>query len=101
MPLRLSRRETTPASGSTNAQTTAKEPENGGEGAIELATVFEADNVSVELAAPVPGITVAGEKLQLIPLGRPMHARAIALLNAPFSAAILMLYVADAPRFTA
>jgi hypothetical protein len=89
--LRLCPHKKAPASGNTHAQTIANSPENGDAVDAALATEAVVAKLRVALAVPVPGITLAGEKLQLIPAARPEQARATALSNDPFCAATLML----------
>jgi hypothetical protein len=47
--------------------------------------------VSVELAAELPGVTVAGEKLTVAPGGAPLAANVTTPVNAPFCGVIAMV----------
>ena len=45
--------------------------------------------VSVEAADVLPGVTLAGEKLAVAPVGSPLAVNVTALANVPFCAATL------------
>jgi hypothetical protein len=51
--------------------------------------------VRVEVAFPVPGVMLLGEKEQLNVLGRPLHESAIGLLDIPDSMAAVTVTLPD------
>src|SRR5258708_5296137 len=62
------------------------------------AKLLETVTVSVELAALPFGVTDAGEKVPVTPVGSPEIERLIALGNEPFTGASAMVYWPEAPR---
>ena len=99
IPLRFPSAITIPANGNSSVQTIANIVVLT-LGVTEFATEAGVEIVSVALAAVDPGVIEAGEKLHVAPPGSPEHESTTASLNAPFSGATLMLYVAASPCFT-
>jgi hypothetical protein len=56
-----------------------------------------AEMVSVEVAAPFPGVMIAGENAHCQPLGTPLQASVIGLLNDPDCGFAVTVTVADCP----
>ena len=55
--------------------------------------------VSTEVTAPVPGVTEGGRNAQVAPAGRPVQAKATALVN-PFDGVTVTVEVAEPPGAT-
>jgi hypothetical protein len=53
--------------------------------------------LNVEVDEVLPGVTDAGEKLPVAPVGRPVADNATAFEKVPFCAATVMVYMAVPP----
>jgi len=93
--LRLPGRKKMPISASTGAASGHRRLFAGS--ALAIAEVWM---VSVELADVLPGVTEAGEKLAVAPVGSPLTAKVTAFENVPFCGVTAMVYVAEPPGCT-